>query len=630
MADGHQNPSGVIDARPGVVAAVLVMSLYGGLALSVNFPRAAVGFQSDGATYYLMTHSLAADTDLVYRREDLARVWREFSAGPTGIFLKKGRDLDLTVDARPPFLHVTSAPDPDLTRLYFGKSFIYPMFAAPWVRVFGTNGFLLFHACLLGLVTLAGYLFLSARMAPASAVLLAAGFLAASVAPSYVVWTTPEVFNFATIFLGYFCWLYREVASPSTAPRWARWLLLPRADLLGTVLIAIAACSKVSNALLIVPLLVSLAWRRQWRRAAVCAVVFGLVGVMFLLANIGIAGDWNFQGGERRTYETAFPFLPGGAGFDVGMDRATNRVMTEVIFDPRVFWTVFSHNLVYYVIGRHSGLLPYFFPAVFAVVAFALARGRRAAWQYLVLAAALAEILLFVVWIPYDYYGGGGVLGNRYFMNMYGLFLFLLPPINSLTAAVVPWIVGGLFTAQITLNPFVSSSHPAEHAMHGPLRWLPVELSLVNNLPITTTDSRVRVRFGEQHPFQMYFLDNHALPPERDARSFDGTSFWVAGESTAECLVRSATPMKRLALMLTNGDRANRVSVRVAGRSRVVNLQPNAVSAVTLPLDEGFPYQGSRVWRLTVTSASGFVPMFTRGGVDFRFLGVQVKPELLP
>jgi len=88
--------------------------------------------------------------------------------------------------------------------------------------------------------------------------------------------------------------------------------------------------------------------------------------------------------------------------------------------------------------------------------------------------------------------------------------------------------------------------------------------------------------------------------------------------------------MKRLALTLTNGDRANRVTVRVAGRSRVVDLQPNAVSAVTLPLDEGFPYQGSRVWTLSVTSASGFVPMFTRGGVDFRFLGVQVKPELMP
>ena len=39
-------------------------------------------------------------------------------------------------------------------------------------------------------------------------------------------------------------------------------------------------------------------------------------------------------------------------------------------------------------------------------------------------------------------------------MNVYGVFLFLLPPINSVAAAFVPWVVGALFTAQIALNPF--------------------------------------------------------------------------------------------------------------------------------------------------------------------------------
>lgn len=612
-------------ASPGLLAAVVFCCLYGGLALSVDFPRAAFGFQSDESTYYLMAYSLASDGDLVYRREDLARTWKEFPTGPTGLFLKRGRDLELRFDARFPFVSVTSRADPDQTRLYFGKSFAYPLCVAPWVWLFGTNGFLLFHAGLLGVVLLAGYLFLSARTAPTVSVLLASGFLLASVAPSYLVWTTPEIFNFSTVFLAYFCWLYREVAVRETAPRGTRWLFGSWAAPVSGLLLGVATFSKPSNALLLLPMVIWHAWYRRWREGIVTTLVFAASVAAFFMVNVAVTGDWNFQGGDRRTFVTAFPFLPGGADFDVGMDRTTNTVLVDVIFDPQVFWTVLAHNLVYVFVGRHSGLVPYFFPAVFAIGAFVLAGRKRAPWQTLVLLAAAAELLLVLIWIPYNYFGGGGVLGNRYFMNTYGLFLFLLPPLDVTWIAVVPWLVGGLFTAQITLNPFFAAFHPAEHAMHGPLRWLPVELSLTNDLPINTSESRVRVPFGTTHPFQMYFLDANAYPPEAD-----GSGFWVRGESRAECLIKSAPGVRRLMLSLTNADKPNRVVVRVSGRSRVVQLAPREVAQVTLPLDEGFPYLGSRVWKLTIASRAGSVPMFARGGVDYRFVGVLVKPEIMP
>jgi len=481
-----------------------------------------------------------------------------------------------------------------------------------------------FHAVLLGLVILAGYLFIHARAGVVVSLLVSTAFVFASVASAYLVWTTPEVFNFAAVFLAYFCWLYREVADAASTPRGTRWLFGPAADIIGAILLGLASFSKPPNVLLLAPIVIWRVWRRRWGGAALVTVVAGTVVAGLFAANIAIAGDWNFQGGERRTYYTAFPFLPGGADFDVGMDRATNRVMTEVIFDPSVFWTVFLHNLGYFFVGRHSGLVPYFFPAVFGLLAFAFARrGDRRPWQYLVLGVALLEILILIIWIPYDYFGGGGVLGNRYFMNWYGVFFFLLPPIRSVALAAVPWVVGALFTAEITLNPFYSAFNPAEHAMNGPLRLLPVELTLVNNLPVTTNERRVRVPFGTAHPFQVYFLDANAFPPEEG-------SFWVRGESKAECLLRSGPGMRRLTLTVTNGDLANRVTVKAAGRTRVVDMEPGGVSYVSVPLGDGFPYQGSFVWTLSVSSRAGFVPMFTRGGVDFRFLGVRVTPELHP
>ena len=62
--------------RPGLILAGVFLVLYGALALSVDVPRAALGFKSDEATYYMMAYSLAEDGDLAYRKEDLSRVWR--------------------------------------------------------------------------------------------------------------------------------------------------------------------------------------------------------------------------------------------------------------------------------------------------------------------------------------------------------------------------------------------------------------------------------------------------------------------------------------------------------------------------------------------------------------------------
>jgi hypothetical protein len=617
-------PAARIDPVPGILAALLVVSIYGGIALSVDFPKVALGFQSDEATYYMMAHSLAVDGDLTYRRGDLTRVWREFRSGPSGVFLKRGRDLDISLHARPPFLQIASRPDPDQDRLYYGKSFAYPLVAAPLVTIFGTNGFLVLHALLLGVMVLAGYLFLATRMRSGVALVLSAGFLLASVAPTYFVWLTPELFNLAAVLVGYFCWLYKEVVPETAAPRGAAWLHRPASDVVAAVLLAAATASKPSNVILIIPLLAWLAWRRRWTRAVVCAAMFGALVAAFFTAIVAIAGEWNFQGGDRRTFYAAYPFQTAAAGFDdVGMDRTTNRVLTEVIFNRSVFWTVLLHNLGYFFVGRYSGVVPYFFPAAFALAAFLLSRARRQPWQYLVLGAAAAEILLLVIWIPYNYFGGGGVVGNRYFMNTYGLFLFLIPPIESLAVAFAPWVIGSLFTAQITLNPFYSSFYPAEAAKHGPLRLLPVELTMVNDLPVNTNLARVRVLFGVKRRFQIYFLDDNAYAPEEN-------SFWVRGGSTAEFLIKTDRPADRLTLRLATGPVANRVTVRIAGERRVIEIPDGRIEEIAIPLDGGFPYQGARVWHVSVISATSFVPMFTTGGPDSRFLGIRVTPELEP
>ncbi len=310
--------------------------------------------------------------------------------------------------------------------------------------------------------------------------------------------------------------------------------------------------------------------------------------------------------------------------------------LTDVIFDRRVFWTNLTHNLGYFFVGRYAGLVPYYFPAVFALAAFLAAPRRRPVWQYLVLAAGMAQIVFFIITQPYSWLGGGGSVGNRYFMGGYGVFLFLLPPLSRTWLAVIPWLFGGLFTAQLVLNPFAASFRPGEYARTGPLRWLPVELTMITDLPFNTDRSRMQW-FGDTPPdhkdpgFQIYFLDGNGFDREEDK------SFWVKGESRAEFLVKAQLlegidrPMRRLVLSLAAGPIETRVDASVGGRRQRTTIPAGGSQQISFTLSPGFWYQArASVWVVSVSSSTGFVPIFYDAtSTDTRFLGVRVKPTLV-
>jgi len=239
-----------------------------GFALTLDYPRAAETFWSDGATYYAMAHSLAFDFDLVYEREDLIRAFREFRSGPSGLFLKRGREVDLTLESRIPFL---VSEGPLTSELYYAKAFLYSLAAAPFVRVVGTNGLLLLHAILLTAVLFAGYFFLAASVSRGAALALTLTFFFASVVPAYFVWLTPELFNLCLVFLGSFFWLYKEQAEDP--PRLLRGTT---SDLVAAATWGAVTYSKPNNLFLIVALLGLVAWRRQWIRGLKVGVIFAL------------------------------------------------------------------------------------------------------------------------------------------------------------------------------------------------------------------------------------------------------------------------------------------------------------------------------------------------------------------
>ncbi|MGB2717136.1 MAG: glycosyltransferase family 87 protein [Vicinamibacterales bacterium] len=627
-----------LSERVGVLATAGVFVTLLGVAVSLDYPRTARGFKGDEATYYSLTHSLARDFDFTFQRQDLVRVWEEFP-GPEGIFLKRGSKIDFQRQAGFPFVRIVRTEDPARYRLYYAKSYIYPLFAAPFVRVFGTNGFLIFHAVLLTFAYAVAYRFLTARGArPGVAASFTGIFMFGSVVPVYFVWLMPEIFNFTIVFCAYFLWTYKLVAPPVPSPkRFEQFLRSPRSDTVAAVLLGVATFSKPTHVILIGPLLAWLLWRRELRRFLAAGLSFALVVLALFAINAAITGDFNYQGGIRKTFysRTGFPFANTWETFDNrGQSMTTDAVPFDILFH-RDTATVLLWNLGYFVVGRYNGLLPYFFPGIVAAGLFLGAGRERRTWQWLVAGALVAGALGLIAYMPYTYSGGGAPIGNRYYLSYYPLFLFLLPPLRGIRAVLTALAIGALFTAKLVLNPFYTSSNPGEHAKAGPLRLLPIERTLLNDLAVSADPDRSRRPLAGTPPVTAYFVDDGAYPPE-------GEIFWLRGKSRADVLLRAPTTpgadgnplplrVRSWSLEVTNGSSPNHVTVRSGWRRASIALAPGEVRTIEIGAGAGVPYKPARfptnyVYALSLDTSDGFVPFLTdTTSTDSRYLGAMVR-----
>ena len=619
--DGAGDAKRAADRRRIALVLLLGGLLSAAAALFVDLPESHGGVKGDESTYIAMALSVAYDGDLTYERGDYDRFRGLVQSGPEGIFLKRGRDIRLTVVPRWPFVENAGSPDRQPGRLYFGKAWAHAIVAAPFVRLFGLNGLVVTNVVLLVLVVAAGWLFAATRTSPWVALGLAAGFILASVAPVYVLWLTPELLNLALVFLGSFLWFYKAVAPPPQTPL-ERCLCHPATDWAGVVLVGLATFSKPPNLLLIAPLLLWLVWQRRWARAAIAAGAFAAVIVAAFFLTLAVSGEANYQGGDRKTFYGHFPFDAPEATFDNrGIDMATDDAGLGEMFDPAEFWSRLAWNSGYFLVGRHFGLAPWHFPALVVVLLWLTRPGTWQMWQVGIALAVGASALGLLVVNPFSWSGGGGPLGNRYFLSIYPQLFFLLPPLVGVWSVVVMWIGGLLCAAPALAHPVEVAHRPGLASQSGLPRALPVELTMVTDLPVNLTAERARVAYGTPpNDVFLYFLDGHAWLPEVGG-------FWVQGGTRADVVVRSDRRPRRVTLLLRSIV-ANRVVVSAGGSSRTVTLATGELARLTLHIERSVHAKHSYAYVLSIAPQVGEVPRTVDpASRDERFLGVFVQVE---
>lgn len=569
----------------------------------VHFPPGPV---ADEAAYTLIAPSLWHDRDLTFDQRDLDRAYTIWDQGPYGIIL-------FTTDGG--------------ETMHFGKPFVYSLAALPFYLALGPQGFLVFNMALyLAMFLAAWWLYhrVEAAEGPVAgpvagggaAGLFLAGFFFASAAFVYVFWIHPEVFDMACVFFPLALW-----AAIRDRPRWGWWEWGGLAA--AGFLYAAAFVSKEPLALLALPVGVDLVWSRRWKGLA-AVVAAGLVGTALL---VGL--QWKltgaispYRGVQRSSFETNYPFE---AQEDLWSAYKGTSYGSWSGLAPEATPRTFLYDLGYFLVGRHTGLLPYFPFALLAIGLYLAGRGGpRGRLAHLTMLAVGAYVLFFLLLRPWNYHGGAGFIGNRYFAGIYPVLLFLPRRFEARRLLALPFLAAGLWTASVVAVP-VQQIAPEftlqSHVRSAPFQALPLELTL---LPGGRLPGYAFVNFGQGTwvvPKQNFF-----------AQERHPNGLWVRGASRSQVTVVSPIPLETVYFRAFSPLQGNVLTVESgAGRAVVDFADPAARQAgvaVEIPVeptarDLGFLGRAPHeyFYRLDISTTQGWMPARRdEGSEDHRYL----------
>lgn len=485
------------------------------------------GFFADEAVYFSMTQSLALDGDLIWTRDDLARICETHPAGPVGIILKKLSNQ----------------------KIVYAKPLTYPLVAAPFYLICGTRGIALLNIITAWIVLswLSGYWGSTLKSTLASIL-----FLLFSAWSPYTLWYHPEIFT-SFLLAGFLMSWMTEKDKPTSG-----WMM--------AVCLALASTIKPPLIILGIPALVEMIKSRRWKPI----VIFIATVTIILCLTILLTGNLNPYEGNRRIFNTQFPL---DSTIDIfGQGDGWSMENARFVFD----WNVFVWNVFFFWFGRFTGIAWYFFPGLVTTFLAVIARSNsRGKW---ILAVSGMLILIQLVFIPSNYHGGGGALGNRYFVNLYPLLLFALPRLPKLRTVLLTGVVAGCLCGPFLIHPWFSSREPGEFARHGLYTYLPVEWTLVGAYPIFHPTLYGVTLTGIDG--KLYFID-------RQSSGLMDNGFYVFSGKASHIVVELNSPENTLNLQLHSDRSGARGVISSPGYTTPFHLGPDEIQPLIVRLGNG-------------------------------------------
>jgi hypothetical protein len=536
------------------------------------------GFFSDESSYFSILQSLAFDGDLQYTRADIVRIREIFWAGPMGVFLKKGHD----------------------GRIYYAKSFIYPLLAAPFFRLFGTHGILLANGLMIFFVLLMGFLLLRRHHSQEKSFTLTLIYLFSSITFIYIWWITADLFNFFVNFAALFFFFYNF-----RKPSW---------NSLAGFFFAVAIFSKPNNILHIGILFLLLLYHKKWKTFLAMGLVCLLVLTGLFYFNYTQTGTLNYMGGERRSFYGNFPLERPEFTFAGGFPMSSDNYWNRFYLSPAIALL----NLFYYIFGRFTGMIIYFPSAVFLFLLFFFQKKKPDDW--FLLAAIGAAVFFYVLVTPDNYFGGGGSLGNRYFFNIFPLFFFLGYRDRIFRFSLLPVFAAVIFLAPVFMDGFYHSASPRFPGISFPNKFFPPEKTQFSTLPSNTNPRAFNRRIADK--YTLFFLNDNFNPLEDEL-------FWSYADRELELFLLAPRRVRTFYVQLKNIPLANQVRFQVEQKIQKVFLAADSVRVITFSHISGLRLNQRYLYHIRIKSQRSYCPYFAdANSLDQRRLGVQTHIEL--
>ncbi len=612
------------------------------LPLTHRKPGMPPTLKADEPAYYLAALSLVKDGDLRCEPHDLARLYREYPYTPVNNLILSTDDGWHTV--------------------YFGKPYIFSFLAAPFAAIWGANGVVLFNSLLLVALIWMTTLYLARYNADWLAALFASGYFLMSTTPSYVYWLQPELLNmFATgacLFFGLHAF-DPEARKPPTG-FWSRLATRRAADRLALIASASALAAGVYNkpmlAAMGLPVCFRLLRHRRWQDLALWLA--GAVLALGLIAGISVAFTGHptaYLGVDRQGYNIHTPHVmpvepktppppaatqnavpaarPDAAPptaaptSDAAPPPAKPEPEPELGKKTAGWWWIFQtpvislaelrEDLVYFFVGRHTGLFLYQ-PFAFLALGLFFAFGRHSPVRWVTFASLAGVALFFLTFLSHNWHGGGGFVGNRYFLTVYPAFAFLVTRIRPDWIVAAGFAAGGLFVGPLLLSPFglvVPSPTLQAHVRNPPFQVFPLEHSL-RELPGYWGVARDGVFFHSRK--------DHLRP--------EGRKLWIAGGERAELWLSSLEPLTELAFEITSPTPNNEVSIEIEDARELLTAGPEPRRVVLSPSRptrmrkdrnraEWEKLLDVYVYRMEIRTATGEMPRWRDDGKQFFYRG---------
>ncbi len=550
--------------------------------LTIQKPGLPLTLKADEPAYYLMAESIARDRDLLAETHDTQRLFDQYPFRPAN--------------------NLIVMSDDGWNSIYFGKPYIYSFFAAPWVYLFGPNGMVAFNMMMLMGTIAMGSIYLR-RFNPAGLSLaFSAGFFLIASSFVYAFWLHPEIFNLASIAT---C-LFFAFHQPASTPRgnWNRW-----APPLSGAALAFAVYNKPMYAAVGLAAIYTF-WRRGrfkavviWLLAAALAMSAICAGAILMTghpsAYLGVARRGVNLHGEE------IPIQPVDPAEIVDPEAKTANSFSWLFKLPPVGTERLAEEVPYFLWGRHVGLVPYLPFSALCVVLFLL-HGRRSKARWLLLLSVATIAFYTLMWLWFNWHGGAGFVGNRYFVSVYPAFFFLVTKLKPRWMTVAGYAFGGLMLGGLIFTPFgapVRQPTLQSHVRYAPYSWFPLELSIRNKIP------------GYQGVSQqdLYFVGRE------DVFRKSGDWMWTHTGSPVEVFVFAWQPIEETSFIIRSLARPNRVTVTMGGDQQVAYFENQPDATVTLRPKRPYKVRWERnlrikvprkqwVYKLYVESAHGAFP----------------------